>query len=63
MGAPCLVLVLICITECSFLFCNHRGWEDREHDSLPSLSSYGECLIVVLPDHTRLLFMSSVLIA
>ena len=28
-GAPCLVLVFLCITECSFLFCNHLVDEER----------------------------------
>ena len=27
--APCLVLVLLCFTECSFLFCNHLVEEER----------------------------------
>ena len=39
-GAPCLMRVFLCFTECSPLFCNHHVEEEREHDYLLSLSSY-----------------------
>ena len=67
------VFVLLCITLCSFLFCNHLEEEEKAGCfviivlqmyfyyrcavALPRGAVVGlQCVIVVFPDHTHLLF-------
>ena len=46
MGAPCLVIVLLCINECSFLFAIILS-RKSEHDALLSLFGYDKCSVAV----------------
>ena len=43
MRAPCLVLVLLCVTECSAIILSRK----RDHDCLLSLPTYDKCSVAV----------------
>ena len=55
-GSYVFVFVLLCITLCPFCFCNHLEEEEKANCSSTVLWVSLQCVILVIPGHTHLLF-------